>query len=595
MRLFRNALSGLLLCTGLMTPSTGNAITVVSSTPLNPEFLLPGTFTNYTDVRCLNADMQQVIQGTSETRLTAVVVEGDRRSFGAEASLLLNTYGLNAWTIPVNITLPTGATNPDVSIANVVIPPYNMDHDFMVTVVYELAGDIILDAWLVENVGLSTTSFITPFTLATTLNAPGSICRNPHIDMSIDANFNTYSGAHYPLRHYAIVWEQGPMVGSSSGIYGVVGFLNSSGGTPTFFNSSPTVIAAGDYSYPDVACQGYITIPPNPMDPSRMIYVSYIDNANNDVLMTQFEAEKTIVITSGMTTTTIAQGTAAGKINSSPRIECIVAGDLPGFAQQIWQIVCETDHLTGFKEINVFTNMGSPLTPVDVYNFGLLFPWIGNHVKPVVSGVGEGCYRSSTAINSHNKYFTTSYFSTYTHSGTNGLGAGSGDYFANTIYQATGYPAPLGSYPDYYEINDDVLEASFLTPAVQPIIATTSSSNTGYELFSVWFDGDDGTNGELRCKFNSDTYSYKNGTTGVAHVNKEKDYNIYPSPATTTLHVQGADNTAYRIVDAIGKTVASGTVTAGANTIAVNQLAAGTYLISLTENGYTQQARFVKQ
>lgn len=586
-----------MVCLLTLFAQPAKAVTTVSANFTdNP---LPGLPTDIRMVHSINTDMQEIVQGTRRTRLVATAIDYTDISFTRQSNIVIQTFGFNNFG-SLTISGPTNSRNIDIAIANNFGTSNNYEHDFVIHIVYEdgTTGDVRHDYIEIDDVGISTT---TPtglsFSGGPALNTTGSgRCSNPHIDMSADALWTTYSGNYYPLHHYAIVWEQDFAMFQPQGIYGLVGFWGSNSGTTAqFYNGPVTPIILADVSHPDVACLGYITPPVLPATASRNIYVSCISNGNGDVLKVEFEADKTINIVGGFSTVTVAPGGSFLEWHYNPRIESIVAADLPGFAQEIWQIVCESDPGTGNREIRAYNNMTPLFTPAAVYDLGTVATFVGNHAKPVVSGVGEGCHPGATNIYSHNKHFTTSYYTEHTHMGLNG-GTIEGDYFANAIYQPTGYPMPFGPYPDYYEINKNVLQSSFVNIQNEPVIATTSCSNTGHELFSVWYEGwDGGAIGTVNYKFNGDTYSYKNGTTGVAHVNKEKDYNIYPSPATTTLHVQGADNTAYRIVDAIGKTVASGTVTAGANTIAVNQLAAGTYLISLTENGYTQQARFVKQ
>lgn len=582
------------LCLLTLFTQPAKAVTTVNARFAdNP---LPSLPTDIRIVHSINTDMQEIVQGTNRTQLVATAIDYTDISFTRRSYVIIQSDGFNAFT-PMACSLSFVANNIDIAIANNLNPLNNYEHDFIIHIVFEDGtGNIFHDFVELNNVGLTTT-FTTPsFSGGFPLNTTGSgTCSNPHIDMSADALFTTYGGSYYPLHHYAIVWEQDFAMFQPQGIYGLVGFWGSNGTATQYYNGAVTPIILADVSHPDVACLGYITPPVLPATASRNIYVSCISNGNGDVLKVEFEADKTINIVGGFSTVTVAPGFSFSEWHYNPRIECIVAADLPGFAQEIWQIVCESDPGSGNREIRAYNNMTPLFTPAAVYDLGTVATFTGNHAKPVVSGVGEGCHPGATNIYSHNKHFTTSYYTEHTNMGLNG-GFNEGDYFANAIYQPTGYPAPFGPYPDYYEINNNVLQSSFVNKLNEPVIATTSCSNTGHELFSVWYEGWDGGGiGTVNYKFNGDTYSYKNGTTGVANVNKEKDYNIYPSPATTTLHVQGADNTAYSIVDAIGKTVASGTVTAGANTIAVNQLAAGTYIIQLTENGYTQQARFVKQ
>lgn len=586
MRLFRNALAATLLLAGITI--TANAASVINAG--RAEFLLPGAPSDLVAVNSMNTDMVQ--HHTKGERLVATVYEGVRNGGIPYNRLVIQDFG--TYPSSVDYILPPTATNFDVAIVNNMGSSYNIEEDYIIMITWEDAGQIYYEISTVEDLGATFITTSIPGT-GTAISPAGITCHTPHIDASGNVMYPIYGSDYYALDQFAIVWEQEvlPVPFTINGIYGLVGFWKTTSlGTPSVLFGAVTPLIPGDYVKPDVACRGWRTAPPPVNWSSRTIYVSALSTGNTDVVVASFDADRLSNITSGVSLITQADGFNAGVRNDNPRIECVVVGDdVPGSISELYQVVMESD-VSGFWEIHAFSEQSTtPAIPTDVYNLGIPVSFTGNHYRPVVTGVGFDCNASYSNIYSQNENFTTSYYSEYTNIGPDG-GTTEGDYFANVMDY---HSIPSPTYPDYYEINTKPLFASFSTSVNTPCIATTSSSNTGYELFSVWYHGWNGTSGNIKYKFNSDTYTYKTGTTSVNNINAEKNYAVFPNPATTTLTVNGTVKADYTIVDVVGKTVAAGTISNSNNTVAIEKLTPGNYLLNLSENGHTTIVKFVKQ
>ena len=71
---------------------------------------------------------------------------------------------------------------------------------------------------------------------------------------------------------------------------------------------------------------------------------------------------------------------------------------------------------------------------------------------------------------------------------------------------------------------------------------------------------------------------------------------VYPNPAKDVLHVALITNATYRMMNVVGATMLEGTLTTGNNSIAVQALPAGMYLLEMTDTeGQRQTVRVVKE
>ena len=82
------------------------------------------------------------------------------------------------------------------------------------------------------------------------------------------------------------------------------------------------------------------------------------------------------------------------------------------------------------------------------------------------------------------------------------------------------------------------------------------------------------------------SYGFRPGnTTGVANT-IVKDWNVYPNPAAGQLSVDNpiADGARYEIIDMMGRTLINGCIKAGTQSIDLQALAPGSYVINLYDN-----------
>ena len=78
-------------------------------------------------------------------------------------------------------------------------------------------------------------------------------------------------------------------------------------------------------------------------------------------------------------------------------------------------------------------------------------------------------------------------------------------------------------------------------------------------------------------------------------VNATSSFKVYPSPATSKIHLNVSSDGQYQIVDFTGKVVAKGQTKAGLNTISISSFAAGIYIIKATDSktGKAQSSKFI--
>lgn len=82
---------------------------------------------------------------------------------------------------------------------------------------------------------------------------------------------------------------------------------------------------------------------------------------------------------------------------------------------------------------------------------------------------------------------------------------------------------------------------------------------------------------------------------GIKNYTEEADFSVYPNPANSTLTIAAKQKCAYVITDITGKTVMSGAMQGTTQTIAVDDLQAGMYFVTLTHaNEAVKTVRFIK-
>lgn len=533
--------------------------------------LRPGN--NFSSVRAINCDMIDI---PGNGKLTAVVYDAYNVTMSRQELVLVvefnGTPAFSNTDVIWHSLMSSTATpyaNPDVAIIDMSSGTWGEDYRIMVVAENLNTNAVdLLDAQII-GVGAVPPTYTPASPLLTTLNTNlASTAYNPHIDAAADKTF-LIGGNYYGSDDFVVVWEE--PTGILPGIW-----ARPFNYQATFTPGTPAQIFSGFAGMADVACRGYNTLSPLVPSPTYSAYISFVDATSGLMNVGELISDKSATVYSaggampmGPVTPPMTYG--------YPRIEARKLGDvIPG--APTWELVADADPGSGFAEIHAYNDIV----------FGPTIMSLGsasNHFKPVVSGVGWDI-NATGVVTFGAKKFTVSYYT----DDAAAFGNANGDYVSNFIDMSGGGLLT----PDYYQVATNPIRQIFTSK--EPCIAISTSSNNGDDLLTVFYDGWDGTDGEIRYKFmNGNTINYKNGTTGVSNLIGEKIFSISPNPATDNIKVGGVTNASYSITDITGKTVASGTVTTSTNSIAINQLAAGTYLILFTENGSRQQMKFVKQ
>ncbi len=117
---------------------------------------------------------------------------------------------------------------------------------------------------------------------------------------------------------------------------------------------------------------------------------------------------------------------------------------------------------------------------------------------------------------------------------------------------------------------------------------TLYSSLWGYSTVYYKTTGYGGTNG----------YSFRQSQPAGISASAITDWNIYPNPATDLLNVSNPvpNGATYEITDMPGRNLLTGNLAAGSQTINVNSLSSGSYIISLYEGNKKDYTKvFIKQ
>lgn len=137
----------------------------------------------------------------------------------------------------------------------------------------------------------------------------------------------------------------------------------------------------------------------------------------------------------------------------------------------------------------------------------------------------------------------------------------------------------------YSTINTSSIGSS---PYCQPTLAMGCSSNSGYDMMAAWNDGAN----NVVMKYAGNFPVFK--PTGIANTAGVKR-SISPNPATNQLALNGIENAHYAITDMAGRSLKRGTASHNENTIDISSLAKGMYMCTITENGKSQNFKFVKE
>lgn len=561
----------ILLCTLLLFSSTHAFSTNISAT--NPSTSLIPSINNFSSIQTLNCDMIDIAYNG---KLTAVVYDGYSVTNGQqECGLRVDFNGTPSWAGITDIISTSGQyRNPDVAIIDKTNGTLGKDYRIIISVENTWTNEIELFEATITNVG-GTISYpgISPLRTIPNTHAAGKMC-NPHIDAAGDPGIRvsnlSYGLLYYGSDDFVVCWEEHS------------GFLPGIWASPYNYSTAltannPVQVFSGYAQWSDVACRGHYTKTP-PASATYTASISLVDSISRMIWVGYITADKTGTVYSSGGGMPISPGTPGRPDYGYPRIEARRVGDVtPGVVN--WEVVADANTGLGFWEIHTFNDVAG-LTPLAVSS-------TNNHYRPAVTGTGQA--NSATGVvNFGSEKFTVSYYSDDVTAFTNS--SPGGDYVSNFVDMNGG-----GLFsPDYYEVQNYSLNQFFTVG--EPCIAVSTSSNTGDDLLTVYYDGYNGTNGEIKYKFmNGNTINYKTGSNTPANIVSSQDYKLAPNPAKNVMEVYGVADGSYTITDMMGRIVKSGSMSNNISQLDVSNLQTGNYILNITENKKTQHLKFVKQ
>jgi hypothetical protein len=140
---------------------------------------------------------------------------------------------------------------------------------------------------------------------------------------------------------------------------------------------------------------------------------------------------------------------------------------------------------------------------------------------------------------------------------------------------------------DYFLVNTNPFTVTDFDNGEYLTAISTPGNFPSDQTFVAWSIFDN-TPDYSTVYYKSTGYSYgfrPGNTTGVANT-IVKDWNVYPNPAAGQLSVDNpiADGARYEIIDMMGRTLINGCIKAGTQSIDLQALAPGSYVINLYDN-----------
>jgi hypothetical protein len=520
----------------------------------------------------INCDM---IDHPGDGKLFAVVYNGVGVGGTPRRHLYIEYTGTSGpFTYDISLRGSSLGANADVAILD--DWTNTLGKDYLITVVYEDNGNVMMDTYPVTGIGTGSPAYTGGWSgfggNPKQLNGNGNSSGYPHIDAGGDLNYTaTISGnTSYALINFAITWEE--QISSVQNIMVNMGTILVGDATTSLYSAN----SGG--AHPDIALRTWKTLTGlPPVFDFQTAYVCFFDISSSNLMIGELVQDNTFFIS--------AQSTAPLDNSSNgpswPRIDAKTIGDVVT-GEATWDIAY--DPMTGTQyEVRNFTDVApAPTTTVCTLSS------TNDHIKPIVAGTGQDICVGGCATAVGTDFYTVSYYTDYSGVSTNG------DFFANSIDLVGG--GLSGTYPDFYQINlTNTLNTAFSFSTPLPAMGSSTSTNNGDAILTAWFEGNTTGGGFLVYKIGDNTYSGYKTSSAIKNINIEKDYKILPNPATEQLTVIGAVKATYTITDMLGRTVGNGAIDAQHNNIAVVSLTNGVYMLHLTENGYTQKVKFMKQ
>lgn len=488
----------------------------------------------------INCDMVQC-PNAGGVNLTAIVWD-EAVGAGVGTCKLFVDYTGNL--SPITLTVPSSASigYPDVIIGNGQDDPTG--NLYVIGVVYSEGYDIYY-AWY-HVTGVNTPSFTVSY-MGRVLLSNSHICKYPHIDAFAD-NINT-SGGLPTIHQFAATWED--QTASPIATVATIRAIDNP------YTGSTYTIQAGSMSntMPDVACITDI----NTGAQTALFAYMYGTTGGWSLRYAEFD-----VATSTVTTTS-----TLGLTGYAPRIEAMNLYDatkMPAPAK--YQVVASTastsTDILGFNDTYYPLVAGGPLSNASIPLFGSAAHY-GSPAVAAGTGLGGSPANIGNSIYSIGMYID-----------------GSNYFYGRQLDINTGTFPPAPGSNNYFAINSVPASGAGLP------LALSSSSNSGFDLLSVWYDGT-----SIRRKYSGNMFAFKSGNN-IAKA-ATAGLNIYPNPAKDMLHINGAAvGTKYKIIDLAGRNILDGSIDNTITDISIKDLQPGMYLIELSSGQKLQQLQFVK-
>ncbi|MBL7682951.1 MAG: T9SS type A sorting domain-containing protein [Flavipsychrobacter sp.] len=484
--------------------------------------------------------------------------------------------------------LPLGAWHPDIVIGNDLNSP--SDH-FIIAAAYTKltstpgVNNVELVTCPAINVcGACTPSLGTqssPIVLNDITNGR-TVSEEVHIDLFGDKNNFSYNiGSNFikALHTYVVTWTE---LDPNTNIHYIMAAIGDLSNPSVFSRYQVTPNNPGDPAgrFPDVAAMGLLKVPTSGQVGTA--FIAYQGDGNSNLYVTELELmswgsiSPAVAPTANIGATTIVATPSDHQSFEKPRIEAKGLGDKV-IGEATWEIVASVIPTGGgAREIRAYNDVSS--TPV-VCSLSST----DEHYMPVVTGVGEDMNPATTG-NVGETQFSIGYYTSNTNLNV------SGDFISNSIDINGG----AMTNTNYYQINNTPIIQQIPTGNALPLIAISSSSNTGNDLFSVWYAGWDWNMnwGYIYYKFAGNTYSYK--ATGISERNTTNGILVYPNPTKDKLNIKGVESASYTIMNIMGAEVSSGNISSSATEISVESLISGVYTLILTEKETSQKIKFTK-
>ncbi len=606
--------------------------------------------TTTTPLRSINADMATIVDngsvsasypayfginttwgnlwGIAFSGVTNVEIGNDVTGFTIGNTIVPGAFA----TLPIPYWFGAGsqmtgtANDPDIAIGTC-YSTFASDSKHFALVVYELNGEIYMDHYEINKQpsGIITTMPPEPFTIPPCTTPPcatvaipgnstpvllsrqsGGTASKPHIEIWHTRNIPTSGGVILATK-YAVTWEQDDPHTGRRQVWGIDGEIDDPG---TSFFPTPNQdfpIAFGKQS--DVVAVNYFdVIASNPI--REVAYVTYLSenppfDRGRDVMLSDWDYNTQTVNSTIQLNTTSTQNDDEFEL---PRISgpmyynygaptpddpvcVVVVNDNDGNSTNL------------FNKVSAF-KVYDPSTPtpivekLDISDYNNTDGFSSNGktaIMPAVTGVGMEV-ANLAGLTAYNDYPAVFYSDHVNNSLDN-----NGDFYAFGLKLKAGFIDPElypGGPDEYWEVNFDPLDNSntpFDMAGVRPMIAVTTANNTGYDLLTTFYEGDNSDRVMYAFTGTAAKYDFKPGKpTAVQQVN-QTGIAVYPNPVKDRLNITEADGADYTITDVTGRNISTGILSGSKAGVDASSLVPGMYILHISKDGHTEQVKFVKQ